>query len=501
MATRITGTYSGGSTYIPYIDWSITSQSITNNTSTISVTFGMRKVKYNDSTYDMANTSYLVLSINGVRYPTSGSYTTNFDFRNEGYPSDHTIKTISGIVINHNTDGTKSISISATHTTDTSLSVGSVSGTAVLTKIIRGKPTAALTVTPNNANTGIQSSWGSVYVKGLTKVHYSITGTPNADSGAGITNYEFVGNGETKTGSYSNPPITGDTTNALKSSGNVSVKARVKDNNAIWSEEATQTISVYDYAPPKISNVQVFRCNQSGTELVTGTYASIKASATTDTTIGGHNRIEAGTFTYSIAESTSPSTPIKSGTLTNNTAVIIPESGDTFTIELDKTYVVTISAIDTIGTTTTSTASIPIALTTLSLKEGGKGVAFSKIADTENAVDFGSWHPIGYIMGLGKAKAAVNGDADNCLVPGVYSVSSDSVAGGTSNLPSSYGGVLRVWNAMGSENIGGGTWYYLVQEYIDWKANVFYRAAHSEGTAGTYTWGSWKQVTMTTVTV
>lgn len=143
LSGRINGSYAASS-YTPYVKWSAT-QSVPNNKSTMSVTFGMRKVSENSLSYNL-NAQTLTLKVNGTTYTRS----ITFDFRTASAPSDHDIVTISGIEVPHNADGTKSVSISASHPTDTSLGTGSVYGTASLTTI----PRATTPSVPSSADIG-----------------------------------------------------------------------------------------------------------------------------------------------------------------------------------------------------------------------------------------------------------------------------------------------------------------------------------------------------------
>ena len=98
----------------------------------MSVTFGMRKVSANSSSWSGYDTP-LTVTVDGTTYTRS----ITFDFRAAAYPSDHDIVTISDIAVPHNNDGTRSVRLSATHVTGISLATGSVSGTAELTTIPR----------------------------------------------------------------------------------------------------------------------------------------------------------------------------------------------------------------------------------------------------------------------------------------------------------------------------------------------------------------------------
>ena len=127
----ILGTYSGSNTYQPYLRWSI-SQSITDNRSTMSVTFGMYKARANSQSYNI-NPRTITVVVNGTTYTRSAG----FDFRGAAVGSYNDMFTISDINIPHEADGSKSVAMSASHTTGISLGTGTISGTAVLLDIPR----------------------------------------------------------------------------------------------------------------------------------------------------------------------------------------------------------------------------------------------------------------------------------------------------------------------------------------------------------------------------
>ncbi|MBO4854044.1 MAG: hypothetical protein J5482_02715 [Oscillospiraceae bacterium] len=216
MATsgRINGTYAVSS-YKPYLKWSVT-QDTANNRSVMSVTFGMTKVSNNNQSYSNLNTA-LTLTVNGQRYTRQ----ITFDYRNASYPTDHDIVTISGISINHEADGSKSVTLSASHETGISLATGSVNGTAELTTI----PRASTMTVPETINMGTaytfpiktassafshQISWQFAGVSGTlsgnvwTPPETLAQQIPNAESGAGILTLTTY-NGSSTVGSNSYP--------------------------------------------------------------------------------------------------------------------------------------------------------------------------------------------------------------------------------------------------------------------------------------------------------
>lgn len=368
LSGRINGDYAGGTSYKPYLKWSAV-QSVANNTSTLSVTFGMRKEQPNSTSYNSYSQT-LTVEVNGISYTRS----ITFDFRSASVPTDHDIVTIVTTSIPHNADGTKSVSISATHPTDISLGTGTVSGTIVLDTIMRGKPTATLSVSPYNTNE-LLSELG-YYVKGLTKIDYTITGTPEQSSSSPISNYEFVGNGQTLTTTTSQ-----GRTNNITLSGTLSVSGRVKDARGVWSDYDTKSIFVYDYAAPKFTSVSAYRCDSSGSASNTGEYLRLYCTAEVGASLNGNNQI------YSIAYSVKDngtSSIVDSGSLTSGTAIIIGTAASPFSGS--STYTVSFVVTDTVGGTYTRTIDISKTLITMHLQDGGDGVAFGMLSNKSNSV-------------------------------------------------------------------------------------------------------------------
>lgn len=227
-----------------------------------------------------------------------------------------------------------------------------------------------------------------------------------------------------------------------------------------------------------ITSCTAYRCDSSGVESSNGTYLRLYCVARID-----------GSGTVSISYSTSKP---ESGSLTSGTPIIL--SG----YSTSNTYSVNITVYDGDGHTSSRSFNISTGLVTFHMKAGGKAAAFSKYATEDNTVDFGIWSPIGYVIGLKRAKARLqNIDLDDIIEPGVYSVYQDldiSSTGHIDNCPSSHAGTLRVWNALGwGENI-----YYILQEYIDWQANIWIRRIFIDSNTQEKTTYQWKKIAFET---
>lgn len=192
----VLGSFSSGTSYQPYIKWSIQSQDVNANTSTIYIEFGHYKASSNSTSYNNTGGATLKITSNGVDLK-NGSVT--FDFRSASVGTYN--KIWSGTqTVTHNTNGTKTVSIRAIHDTDTSLGTCDFTANAVLNTIPRASTVSSLT----NLTLANSTSTASVTI-GLTvnstsfkhKIEYKIgstvikTETNKTFSSTGSQNYTF----------------------------------------------------------------------------------------------------------------------------------------------------------------------------------------------------------------------------------------------------------------------------------------------------------------------
>lgn len=180
LSGTINGTFSGWETWkgIPFITWSAT-QSIAGNYSTVTVNLYFRRsssyYSYNLSTH--SNTS-------NVDGQTNYSADSDFDLR--AGTGDYLIRTVSGIVVNHNADGSKTCWIGWSGNCNTSLGTYNFGETVTLDTIPREAyiTTASVNFTVADAApyTAIAFSlWngGSYYVQALLYVGGTLITTRN----------------------------------------------------------------------------------------------------------------------------------------------------------------------------------------------------------------------------------------------------------------------------------------------------------------------------------
>lgn len=136
------------------------------------------------------------------------------------------------------------------------------------------KPTVSISVSDP---TGFNGKYGA-YVKGKSKLKIVVTASGSYDSA--IKSYVTTADGKT----YTDASIT---TDIIASSGSLTVIVSVTDSRG-RTATASETISVFDYSMPKISSLNVKRCDAQGNSSSSGAYLSVSFS-TEITALGNKN--------------------------------------------------------------------------------------------------------------------------------------------------------------------------------------------------------------------
>ena len=134
------------------------------------------------------------------------------------------------------------------------------------------------------------------------------------------------------------------------------------------------------YKVPRISGFSAQRCTSNGTASESGTYIKVSFSWATDRTVSA----VAAQWKLDTASSWSSASLTASGTSGNVSQVI--GSGE---INAESSYNVRVYVQDSGGTTYSSELSIGTIIFPIDIKSGGKGIAFGKVAESENVADFG----------------------------------------------------------------------------------------------------------------
>lgn len=180
----------------------------------------------------------------------------------------------------------------------------------------------------------------------------------------------------------------------------------------------TKSITVIAYTAPKITSFQGFRCLADGTENYEGTYinAAVKFSISA---VGDKN-----TKTYAIEykkTSATAWTALASGSVYSLNQSIISASG---LFSVDSSYDIRLSVTDYFGTVR-STFEIPTAFTLLDFNSSGKGLAFGKVSELTEGVEFALLMKSGHgELVNSPVPLPSNQDLNNLKNPGFYIIGS-----------------------------------------------------------------------------
>lgn len=243
------------------------------------------------------------------------------------------------------------------------------------------KPTiSTFTITPDNGS--YASTIGSAWVKNLSKAKLKIV----ASAGTGANSVKI---NLTKLTAYSSFSAISNLT--LNSSNeytypnyiNVSGSGKIatiqvtdsRGNDSLVTQD-TSTFYVIDYFNPSISSLNAQRCTSNGTLSDTGTYckltinysvAPINNSGTNKNTKTLEYKIGNGSWTsISISAYSGTVTPVVGGSLATNTS-----------------YQIQVRLTD-VAHSVSSNITLPTSFVLVSKRAGGKGIAFGKIAESDN---------------------------------------------------------------------------------------------------------------------
>lgn len=226
------------------------------------------------------------------------------------------------------------------------------------------KPNVTVDIHPVNSVAKLDE-WG-IYVRGKSKVGFTVGAS--AKYGANLSNASFrVGTQYAFESSYypaEGFSFSGEMDFDFYEYANV-VAAGASDSRG-FSTEITSDILVYDYAPPVIRDVIVYRCDANGVPDGKGTHLRVQCEADC-TSLGGRNTITSVTARYGA------DTLGNAIALTNGVEQVIATGLDPNT-----TYTVELTVQDDVGETATETIVGDKPRTALHLKDGGKGFAIGK---------------------------------------------------------------------------------------------------------------------------
>ena len=244
-----------------------------------------------------------------------------------------------------------------------------------------GSPiTAQFTITanvyPTAGNISVSTSGGisGTFIAGYSAAVLSVSSAAGVN-GSSIARYEFMRDSTLLATINSSASSYTYTSGTLTSAGTSTFSVRITDTRGRSVTKTSSSYTIYSYALPAFSSVSVYRSNSGGTADQDGTYCYIKATASATPSA---NSISAMSYATKLTTSSSYGAETS---LTNGTATIPSGFANT------SSYDIRITATDALGGKSYVYRTIPTASYTMDFRVGGKGVAFGKVAETDNLVD------------------------------------------------------------------------------------------------------------------
>jgi len=263
-----------------------------------------------------------------------------------------------------------------------------------------------------------QTTFGNM-VQGKSKPKFTITAAGALSST--IKAYKTVFEGKTYTGAT-------PTASAITGSGSVTATITITDSRG-RTASTTKSWTVVAYAAPKIVSFQGVRCLADGTENYDGTYAKL----TVNYSISPVNNKNTGSYALEYKlQSATAWTALTSGTNYALNATIISDKGF---LSVDNSYDVRLSITDSFGTVRSITE-IPTAFTLLDFNAGGRALAFGKVSEKSEGVEFGLPAFFSHAECPGSPTYLQGGqDLNNILEPGFYAIPNTATSATLLNKP------------------------------------------------------------------
>lgn len=247
---------------------------------------------------------------------------------------------------------------------------------------------AVSSVSAAEATSGLADKFGA-FISGKSALTITVSATGNWGSSPSsirlaVGNQQYTASNLTIYQDSGNNAATAVfSTGIINLSGSVTLTATVTDTRG-RTGTTTQTITVLDYSAPKLLLFTAERCNSDGSAAQSdGTNVRISANASA-TSLGDKNDMTAaveyrlkGATAWTSATTLTPSSYLVS--VANQKLTQTFDALSTYELRLTVAdYFSTVSQICQVGTKSVI----------IDLLAGGKGVAFGKVAETENTVDF-----------------------------------------------------------------------------------------------------------------
>ena len=225
-------------------------------------------------------------------------------------------------------------------------------------------------------NSGTAAENMAAWVQGYSKAKATFDASKvTCRQGAGVSKFSITYLGKTTAG---NPCRT----ETISTTG-ATVRCTVTDSRGLTAWEDF-SISLLEYAPPALVGADLFRSDGEGAAADGGAHIAGVAGARYSE-LGGLNSVTLKGYWKSVGGGYGAGE-----TLTVGTVGLV--TGDV-EISADRSYIALLVLTDSLGNTARYEENIPTEKVAFHLKEGGKGAAFGKAAETEGVLELAEdWH-------------------------------------------------------------------------------------------------------------
>ena len=229
-------------------------------------------------------------------------------------------------------------------------------------------------VTYDNSGTAAENM--AAWVQGYSKAKATFDGSKvTCRQGAGVSKFSITYLGKTTEG---NPCRT----ETISTTG-ATVRCTVTDSRGLTAWEDFN-IALLEYAPPALGGADLFRSDGEGTAADGGAHIAGVARGRYSE-LGGLNSVTLKGYWKSVGGGYGAGE-----TLTVGAVGLVTGNVE---ISADRSYIALLVLTDSLGNTARYEENIPTEKVAFHLKEGGKGAAFGKAAETEGALELAEdWH-------------------------------------------------------------------------------------------------------------
>lgn len=358
-----------------------------------------------------------------------------------------------------------------------STSVGTKTVTMTLKVPSTVVPTISNLVTVE-ATPGLAAQFGA-YIALKSEIKATITAA--GAKGSTIKSYSSTFDSKTYSGASW-------TSAAVSRSGSRSITVKVTDSRGRTASKVFY-VTVLDYEPPAVYALQVYRVNADGTENQEGVHIAVRYKY--GVTPLSNKNTASMVLEYKRSTETEWATLLTGTALSADTTELV--TGVTFSI--DYQYDLRMGVTDWFGPGQPYTAVLGSGAVIMDFRADGLGLGLFKTSEREG-VDFGA-SAKGAVLGLWEATAEIpeNGDFNDYLQPGVYSVAGNAVMETLSNRPCDRSGTLRVSSGLGVKKIAG-AYAYLIHEFHPYhNQEPIYRRHLISNDSGAFEPGPWRAIT------